>query len=154
MRNLRYLGILLSILAQLACGEGKIEENAETKDEIQQYLESYLPLLAEAYSTGDMSPLRGLAAEKEIAYVRKYLEKLSDSGKILEPKFGHVTIEDFNVWNNSNAFVTTVEVWDVKLYATGSHTLLGEDIGRSDRVKYQLKRGDGHWRVLYRSKQD
>ena len=114
MRKYRIIGLLLAVMAPWACGEATVEETAETRDEIQQFLENYLPILAEAYSTGDMSPLRGLAAEKEIAYVRKYLEKLSDSGRILEPKFEHVTIEDFNVWNHSNAFVTTVEVWDVK----------------------------------------
>ncbi len=153
MSSLRNLGLLFLIAAQLACGGSKAERTAQTKDEIQLYLETYLPILAEAYATGDVRPLKGLAAEKEVAYVRKFLEKLADSGKTLEPKFGHVTIEDFNVWNHSNAFVTTVETWDVRLFATGSHTLLGEDIGRSDRVKYQLKRDDGRWRVLYRSKQ-
>ena len=153
MPNLRYLGLLFIVVAQLGCGGSNAEQSAETKDEIQQYLENYLPVLAEAYATGDVRPLKGLAAQKEVAYVRKYLEKLADSGRILEPKFGRVTIEDFNIWNHSNAFVTTVEIWDVKLFATGSHTLLGEDIGRSDRVKYQLKRDDGRWRVLYRSKQ-
>lgn len=155
--NMRSFGIVLAfvvIALQLACGEGKVAESARNKDDIQEFLEDYLPILAKAYSTGDVQSLKGFAAEKEMAYIRKYLEKLSDSGRILEPSFEHATIEDFNVWNNSNAFVTTVEVWDVRMFATGSHTLLGEDIGRSDRVKYQLKRKDGRWRVLYRSKQD
>jgi hypothetical protein len=150
---MRFLGFIFLLVIPLACAEGKIERTAQSEEQLRQDLEHYLPLLAQAYSTGELQPLEGLAAEKEIAYVRKYLEKLKDSGRILEPRFEHLTIEDFNIWNNSNAFVTTVEVWDVKLFATGSHTLLGEDLGRSDRVKYQLKRDGGRWRVLYRSKQ-
>jgi hypothetical protein len=54
------------------------------------------------------------------------------------------------VWNYSNAFVTSLEVWDVRSFTVGAHVLVQESLGQRSRVKYQLKRKDGSWVILYR----
>jgi hypothetical protein len=64
-----------------------------------------------------------------------------------------LTIEEVKVFNYANAYVTTVELWDVRSLATGSREVLAEDLAQSNRVKYQLKREGTSWRVLFRAKQ-
>lgn len=139
------LGILT-----LACGTSEEQEKLNT-DEIQAALESYLPILGEVYATGDLSLLEGLAAEKEIARIHKRIEDLSYQGRRLVPTFRALTVEDANVWNYSNCYVTTLEIWDLEVRATGVEQVLSSQLEQSNRVKYQLKRDDGRWRVLFRT---
>ncbi len=61
-----------------------------------------------------------------------------------------MTGEDISVGNYANAFVTTFEVWDVRSVALGSHAALNESLGQRNRVKYQMKRKDDGWVILYR----
>ena len=151
---------LISVLVLLAgmfvaCGEAARQVDDETvKQEIQQSLETMLPLLGEAYSTGNLEPLRPWAAEKEMARVYKRVEELAAAGRTLEPKFRQLTIEEFNVWNYSNAYVTTLEVWDLTVYATGTEEVLSQEFEQPNRVKYQLKRDEDRWRVLFRTIQE
>ena len=42
-------------------------------------------------------------------------------------------------------------MWDIRTYSTGSDQLLTEQLGQRNRVKYQLKRIDGSWQVLFRT---
>ncbi len=122
-------------------------------DSIEAVLELYLPRLGQAYATGDLAPLEGLAAQKEIAAIGKRISDLADQGRILEPTFRQLTIEEVKVFNYANAYVTTVEVWDLRSLSTGLREQLAEDIGQSNRVKYQLKREGDSWKVLFRAKQ-
>ena len=46
-----------------------------------------------------------------------------------------------------------MEVWDLRSLALGSREPLAEDLGQSNRVKYQLKREGDSWKVLFRAKQ-
>ena len=62
-----------------------------------------------------------------------------------------MTVEDVKVWGNANAFVTTVEVWDLKSVAAGTGIVVQEIDGQSNRVRYQLKKNQGRWRVLFRT---
>ena len=141
-------------LVWASCG-GSAETKAEVnQEEIRAALESYLPVLAEAYSTGNLEPMRPYAAEKEIARVHKRVQDLSYQGRTLVPTFRQLTIEDVNVWNYSNAYVTTHEVWDLVVYATGSEQVLAEEYEQPNRVKYQLKREGDQWRVLFRTIQE
>ena len=117
-------------------------------------LEEFLPVLGRVYQDGDIEALRPFAAEKELARIQKLVEDLADQGRYLAPEFKSMTVEDTHVWNNSNAFVTTLEVWDVRLHALGSDTMLAEDIDKASRVKYQLKRDGDGWRVLFRAIQE
>lgn len=141
---------LLTALTVFACGPSEEQEQVD-RDEIQAALETYLPLLGEVYATGDLSLLEGLAAEKEIARVHKRIEDLSFQGRRLVPTFRSLTVEDSNVWNYSNCYVTTLEIWDLEIRATGADQVLSTQLEQPNRVKYQLKRDDGRWRVLFRT---
>lgn len=152
---MRTLRIALALVLFVAIGCSSAEEQQEVDTEaIAAALEVYLPLLGQAYATGDLEPLEGLAAQKEIAAIEKRISDLADQGRILEPTFRKVTIEEATVFNYANAYVTTVEVWDLRSLATGSREVLAEDLGQHNRVKYQLKREGDSWRVLFRAKQE
>lgn len=150
--------ILLTILVVaplLACSEeARKADEEKTRAEITIHLETYLPLLGQAYATGNLELLRDLAAQKEIARVYKRVDELAAQGRTLVPTFRQVTIEEINLWNYSNAYVTTLEVWDLQVYASGTDQVLSEEYEQPNRVKYQFKREDDHWRVLFRTIQE
>ncbi|MEM9408214.1 MAG: transposase [Acidobacteriota bacterium] len=95
--------------------------------------------------------LEDFAVEKEIASVRKRVNDLALGGRDLRPELVSVEVEDITVWNHSNAFVTTLEIWNLHIYATGTETVLSEELGQRNRVKYQIKRREEGWQVLYRT---
>lgn len=140
---------LLPALVPVACGPGPEEIRAD-REEIRQTLEAYLPKLGEAYATGNVELLRGTAVEKELAHVDKKVRELAQEGRVLAPELRELTIEDVTFWSHDNAYVTAVEVWDVKSYVLGSDRLLSEDPDQVQRVKYQLKRRREGWQILYR----
>ena len=142
----------LLLLTVVACASSEERQQVDTES-IAAALEVYLPRLGRAYATGDLAPLEGLAAQKEIGAIAKRISDLAEQGRILEPTFRELTIEEATIFNYANAYVTTVEVWDLRSLATGSREQLAKDIGQSNRVKYQLKREGESWRVLFRAKQ-
>ena len=79
------------------------------------------------------------------------MRDISLEGRRLGPTFRSVTIEDIRVWSYANAYVTTQEEWDIRTYATGSDQMLTEQLNQLNRVKYQLKRIDGKWMILFRT---
>jgi hypothetical protein len=141
---------LLTVACSLGCSPGDGGE-AAARQEIEQMLGEYLPVLAEAYAESDPLRLAPWVAEKEIARVHKRIEELADQGSTLEPTFHSVTVEDVRVWGNANAIVTTVEVWDLVSRAAGTGMVIQEVQGQTNRVRYQLKKGEGRWRVLFRT---
>ena len=146
------LALALILPSMMACGSAEEQQQVDT-EAIRVALELYLPRLGNAYATGELAPLEGLAAQKEIAAIEKRISDLADQGRILEPTFRELTIEEATVFNYANAYVTTVEVWDLRSLATGSREPLAEDLGQRNRVKYQLKREGDSWKVLFRAKQ-
>ncbi len=151
-------------MALLGCGSAEEKEQADAEG-IESLLRSYLPKLGEAYAGGNVDVLEGVAATKEMARIAKRIDELYAQGRTLEPElyaqgrtlepeFLELTVEKVDVWGYANAFVNTVEVWNIRSYATGSHGLVGEDLGKSNRVKYQLKREGDQWLVLYRTISD
>ena len=95
--------------------------------------------------------LEGYAAEKEIAGMEKRVDDLLLESRVIRPTVKSVEVEDVQIWNYANAFVTTREVWDLRVYAAGTDTLLSEAPDQHNRVKYQLKReGTDGWLVLFR----
>ena len=120
------------------------------RQEIETVLREYLPKLGRAYAERDTSILAGFAVPKEMARIDLCTEELAETGRVYEPEFKEVTVEDISVWNYSNAFVTTLEVWDVRSYTLGTHLLVHESVGQRNRVKYQMKRKEGSWVILYR----
>ncbi len=155
-QTLIIVAIMLLALSLGACGGGPAGETDEDRDRqaIQEVLETYLPLLASAYSTGDLTPLQPYAAQKEVASIHKRVQDLADQGRTLQATLRSVTIEDIKAWNYSNAYVTTHEVWDLEVYATGTDTILAKEYEQPNRVKYQLKREDDGWRILFREIQE
>jgi hypothetical protein len=144
-------GTLLLIGLLLLSGCGGSEATAEVdRQEVEEMLRSYLPKVGQAYATRDPSVLEGMAVPKEIARIQLRVNELEAQSRIYEPEFREVTVEDVSVWNYSNAFVTTLEVWNVRSYVLGSHLLIQESLGQRSRVKYQLKRKGGNWTILYR----
>jgi hypothetical protein len=111
----------------------------------------YLPRLGEAYAGNDPSSVEGLAAAREIAAIEKRLRDIRLEGRTLEPTFRSLDIEEIKVWGYANAYVTTREVWDIRTFATGTDQLLTEQKDQRNRVKYQLKKIDGRWMVLFRT---
>ena len=150
MARRRALSCVLLLGTLLACGPSERQQEVDLED-IQRYLESYLPLLGAAYATGDLEPLEEVVAIKEVARVEKRIHDLGLQGRVLAPTFRQLTIEDVNVFNFANAYVTTLEVWDVRVLAAGTDTVLAEELDQRNRVQYQLKREGGRWRVLFRS---
>jgi len=139
------------VLAGLvACGSSA-ERTALDSASIAASLEEYLPVLGRVYADGNVEALRPYAAEKELARIQALVQNLVDQGRYLAPEFKSLTVEGTHTWNHSNAFVTTLEVWDVRMHALGSGELLAEDVDKTYRVKYQLKRDGEGWRVLFRA---
>ena len=147
------IALALLLLLAAACISGEEQQRIDTES-IAAALELYLPRLGDAYATGDLAPLEGLAAQKEVAAIAKRISDLADQGRILEPTFRELTVEEVKVFNYANAYVTTVEVWDLRSLATGSREPLAEDLGQRNRVRYQLKREGDSWKVLFRQKQE
>lgn len=156
MRNVMHRGLVIGFLCCLwvvaACGDSEQEALAE-RQQIQATLEAYLPKLAEAYETGTSWPLYGLAAEKEMAVVEKWIKEVAAGGREIHATFHGLTIEDITRWGNANAYVTTLESWTVELYSgDGKHQFSSDE--RRDRVRYQLKREKEGWLILYRQRQE
>ncbi len=145
--------VLFLVASLLGCGSAEEKEAADLESTAAA-LEVYLPKLGEAYKSGSVDVLEGLAAPKEMARIDKRIQELIDAGRTLEPEFLELTVEKVDVWGYANAFVNTVEVWNIRSYATGTHTLVAEDLAKSNRVKYQFKREGDQWLVLYRTISD
>jgi hypothetical protein len=94
--------------------------------------------------------LSGVAAEKEVAGMEKRIDDLLAESRVIRPEVRSVVVEDVQIWNYANAFVTTLEVWDLRVYAAGTDRQLSESLEQSNRVKYQMKRTDEGWLVLFR----
>ena len=141
--------LLLALALTTGCGEAGGSEEVDRR-EIEAVLRAYLPKLGEAYASRDTSILSGFAVPKEMARIQLRTDELSASGRVYEPEFKEVTVEDISVWNYSNAFVTTLEVWDVRSYTLGTRLKVNESLDQRNRVKYQVKRKDDGWVILYR----
>lgn len=127
----------------------QVDEEAE-RAAVEETIRNYLPALGEAYATGNVVPMKPYVVDKEIARVRWQIEEIGNQGKTYEPKFKDLTVENITIWQYANAYATTVEVWDIRSYATGSDTLLSEVLDQRNRVKYQLKKKEDGWKILYR----
>lgn len=149
----RRLLILLCLVAVLlgapGCGSGEAAEEVN-RQEIETFLLGYLPKLGQAYAERDTQVLEGWAVPKEMSKIEVRVRELTAQGRVFEPVFEQLVVEDVSVWNYSNAFVTTFEVWDLSSYSLGDHVLMSESLDQGNRVKYQLKRRDDSWVVLYR----
>jgi hypothetical protein len=142
--------LLPALLLAGACGGASPEEEAADREEIAAFLREYLPKMAEAYRTGDVEPVIPYSTQKERAVIESRVRDLARTGQILAPELESVEVEDVTVWSAVNAFVTTVEVWNIRVLASGTEAVIREELNQPNRVKYQLKREDGRWRVFGR----
>ena len=151
-RPLRCALLLVVILLLVVPFSGWSAPGAEEIDkaEVQGLLEEFLPKLGEAYAKADPSIIEPWAVPKEVARIEVRIGELEDQGQVYEPIFQSLEVVSISPWNYSNAFVTTIEIWDVSAYTVGSRRLVNQAIGQKSRVKYQLKRRDDSWVVLYR----
>ena len=142
--------------AFLGLGACESDRSADPEDEAQvlEMLEEYLPRLALAYSTSESSVLEGFAAEKEIAGLQGRIRDLQNNSREIHPTFRSVRLESMKVWRHVNAYATTLEVWDLQVVKEGTDVVLSEVYNQSNRVKYQLKRRDDSWVVLFRQIED
>lgn len=145
---------VLCALALLLPGLGACapspEEQAVEREEIATFLRDYLPRMAAAYRTGDVEPLAPYAAQKEGDSILRRVRELAKGGEVLDAELVSLEVEDVRTWSAVNAYVTTVEVWTLRVRATGSGSVLREEIEQTSRVKYQLKREGDRWRVFWR----
>lgn len=125
-------------------------DTAEFKATTQAVLDAYLPAMATAYASGNLEPLREWAVEKELAALERRLTIMNEQGLSLHPTLVDVVVEDAQPWNRINAFVTTVETWDLRFMTSGGGSLVSERLGERQRVKYQFKNEGGRWWILYR----
>jgi hypothetical protein len=144
------LSSLVLALAFAACAPSP-ETLQENRRAVEQQLREYLPKLAEAYAANDPQVIAPYAVPREVAVLEKNLRDLSGQGRRVETSLRQLTVEDLEMASPSTAYVTTLEVWNVRVYATGSDHVLGEDEAQTNRVQYQLKWEDGRWVVLSRN---
>lgn len=149
--SLRLLSLVVVLTAGLllsgcsAPGADEID-----KAEVEALLLEYLPKLGEAYAQADASIIEPWAVPKEVARIELRIEELEARGQVYEPVFESLEVVSISPWNYSNAFVTTLEVWDVTAYTLVSRQVVNQVLDQKSRVKYQLKRQDDGWVVLYR----
>ncbi|MBZ0113819.1 MAG: hypothetical protein K8J08_15255 [Thermoanaerobaculia bacterium] len=127
------------------------EADASEEAVLQRRIETYAPVLAEAYSTGNIEILREFAVERVLAQVEKRVSDLATSGMRVEAKLVDLTVESTNLFGNNFALVTTLETWDLHYYSTGSaRSLVSERLGTRNRIEYQMKQIDGDWMIYFR----
>ena len=144
------LAVLAALALALAAGcAPSAEEVAADRDQIEGFLEEYLPQMAEAYRTGDTEALAPYAAQKEQESIERRVRDLAKQGRILAPELESVEVEDVRPWQAVNAYVTTLETWNIRVLASGSEEVLSQEV-QENRVKYQMKREEGRWRVFWR----
>lgn len=147
------LGLLLCVpLLLTSCGAPSEQEVGEAREEIRATLMEYLPKMAEAYRTGEVELLEGYTTQKERAILDKHITELEQRGRTMDTELLELTIEDLNLVNYANAYVTTAERWRVTSYAVGTDRVLGEDPRQFSRVRYQLKREGDRWVVMARNR--
>ena len=151
---MRTILMLLLVVGGLvsSCGAPSEQDLSEAREEIRATLMEYLPEMAEAYRTGDVGPLEDYTTQKERAILDKHITELEQRGRTMDTELLELTIEDLNLVSYANAYVTTVEYWDVASYAVGTDRVLGEDPRQFSRVRYQLKREGDRWKIMARNR--
>ena len=152
-RALLLLASLLPLAPLAACGPSGEEVQAD-REAILELLETYNERLSQAYAFADPEALEGIAATREINNVRSNIARLSAEGRRIVSELEELTIEELNHYQASNAYVQTFEVWDIQVQAVGSDEVISRDPEQRSRVRYQVKREDGEWTVVWRQRID
>jgi hypothetical protein len=154
-RDVTVLGVLALVVAGLAAAcRPAPEEVAADREEIRAMLEAYADRLSQAYAFTDASILEGIASQREIASVAGNIEILARDGQRLATDLEELQIEKIEMVDRGNAYVQTFEVWEIRVMDLGSERMISADRDQRNRVRYQLEKEEGRWRVLWRQRID
>jgi len=141
--------LLLTLPLVGACGPSADFVAAE-RPAIERLLADYAGRMAEAYRTGDATPLAEVATERETLRVATQIESLASEGKQLRVELLRQAIESVDVYRRTGATVQTLETWRLEVVALGSEAVLSQSPEQENRVVYSLVREEGRWRILSR----
>ncbi len=144
---------MLVVLAAAACRPTP-QEVAADKQEVRKVIEDYAARLSHAYAFTDASGLKQVASQREVASVQRNLGAMAARGQRLATDLKELEIEQLDMSDRNNAYVQTFEVWDIEVMDLGSERVISRDQAQRNRVRYQLKRQDGRWRVLWRQRME
>jgi hypothetical protein len=138
------------LAALIACGPSE-QVQQEARADVEELLAAYLPALAEYYRSGDSEHVEGLAAPRERDRVESLIRDRAQEGMVIDATLQRFEIDRFDLYQHSNALLSTREVWDLRIRAAGSDRIIQEELGKTDGYRYQVKRGDDDgWMVLSR----
>ena len=137
------------LAALIACGPSE-QVQQEARADVEELLAAYLPALSEYYRSGDSEHVEGLAAPRERDRVEWLIRDRAQEGMVIDATLQRFEIDRFDLYQHSNALLSTREVWDLRIRAAGSDRIIQEELGKTDGYRYQVKRGDDGWMVLSR----
>lgn len=144
----------LALLATLAACRPAEEDVAVEEEAIRAVIDRYADLLSQAYAFTDSSLLEPVASQRERAAVEVNIRQLADRGQRIATDLKEMQIEEIGMSDLDNAYVQTFELWEIRVMDLGSERVVSVDPNQRNRVRYQLKRQDGVWRVLWRQRLD
>lgn len=144
----------LVLLAALGACRPAEEEVAIEEEAIRGVIDRYADLLSKAYAFTDSSLLEPVASQREQAAVEVNIRQLAERGQRIATDLKEMQIEDIGMSDLDNAYVQTFELWEIRVMDLGSERVVSVDPNQRNRVRYQLKRQDGEWRVLWRQRLD
>jgi len=145
--------VLVAAAALLAACAPSPEEEALDREVIAETLREYGRLLSLAYTFTDPELLAPVAMPREIAQVGNNIALLAEEGRRIASDQKELVVEDVRRFQGSNAYVTTYEVWDLRVLAIGAEREVSRDENQQSRVRYHVKIGDdGNWKVVWRQR--
>lgn len=145
---------LALLLAAAAGCRPQPEEIAVEEEAIQAALRTYASRLSQAYAFTDATLLESIASQREIAAVQRNVESLAAQGQRIATDLKEMSIEELTMSDLDHAHVQTFEVWEIRVMDLGSERVISVDPDQRNRVRYQLEREAGEWRVLWRQRID
>jgi hypothetical protein len=144
----------LALLASLGGCRPAEEDVAVEEEAIRAVIDRYADLLSQAYAFTDSSLLEPVASQRERAAVEVNIRQLAEHGQRIATDLKEMQIEEIGMSDLDNAYVQTFELWDIRVMDLGSERVVSVDANQRNRVRYQLKRQDGEWKVLWRQRLD
>lgn len=153
-RSLAHALLAAALLLPLAGCRPEPEEIAVEEEAIQAALQAYASRLSQAYAFTDASLLSPIASQREVAAVQRNVESLAAQGQRIATDLKEMSIEEVTMSDLAHAHVQTFEVWEIRVMDLGSERVISVDADQRNRVRYQLEREAGEWRVLWRQRVD
>lgn len=144
----------LAALALAAACRPASEEVAVEEEALRRTIDEYADRLSQAYAFTDASLLEPVAATREVAAVHANVQQLADRGQRIATDLKELEIEEIGMTDLDNAYIQTFELWEIRVMDLGSERVISVDANQRNRVRYQLKRLDGTWKVLWRQRLD